>query len=190
VPANNTIQPGVYCGGIKLGDSNGVNYTFAPGVYILAGGGLNAGSSAIAHGSGVTFYNTVSTAAQTWGCNSTQGYTPLSVTGQASLTFSAPNTASNCTTWCGMLFLGDRTQGAGNGKFDQIVGGTGATFDGAAYFPKSNVKFAGNSSTTGYLVLVADNISIVGTSTFGSNYSSLPAQNPFAPYSTGGGLVE
>ncbi|MEO5922560.1 MAG: TadG family pilus assembly protein [Bryobacteraceae bacterium] len=190
VPAGNSIQPGVYCGGIKLGDSNGVDYTFQPGMYILVGGGLDAGSSAKAHGSGVTFYNTQRTASQTWGCSSAQSYTPLSVTGQATLTLSAPNTASGCTTWCGMLFLGDRTLGAGNGKFDQIVGGSTGTLDGAAYFPKSNVKFAGNSSTTGYLVLVADNISIVGTSTFGSNYSSLPAQNPFAPYSTGGGLVE
>lgn len=89
-----------------------------------------------------------------------------------------------------MLFLGDRTTGASGGKFDQVVGGSGATMDGALYFPNSNVKFAGSSSTTGYLVLVADNITITGDSGIGSNYTSLASNNPFAPYSTGGGLVE
>ena len=54
----------------------------------------------------------------------------------------------------------------------------------------NSVKFAGSSSTNGYIVLVADNITITGNSTIGSNYTTLPTNNPFAPYSTGGGLVE
>ena len=52
------------------------------------------------------------------------------------------------------------------------------------------MKFAGSSSVNGYLVLVADNITVTGNSTIGSNYTTLPTNNPFAPYSTGGGLVE
>lgn len=58
VPTNNQIQPGVYCGGISVGDSNGVTYTFQPGMYILVGGGLSTTSGAKIAGTGVTFYNT------------------------------------------------------------------------------------------------------------------------------------
>ena len=58
--------------------------------------------------------------------------------------------------------MGDKNFSAGNGKFDQIVGGSGATFDGAMYFPNSNLKFAGSSSTSGYTVIVADNVTITG----------------------------
>ena len=106
------------------------------------------------------------------------------------LTPSALLTAPTSGTFCGMLFMGDKNFSAGNGKFDQIVGGSGSIFNGGLYFPKSNVKFAGSSSTNGYIVLVADNITITGNSTIGSNYTTLPTNNLFAPYSTGGGLVE
>jgi hypothetical protein len=63
-------------------------------------------------------------------------------------------------------------------------------FDGALYFKRTPLKFAGNSTTNGYTVLVADRISINGTTTLNNNYSSLSNPNPFVPYTTGGGLVE
>ncbi|MFM2123811.1 MAG: hypothetical protein RL328_262 [Acidobacteriota bacterium] len=186
VPTNNQIQPGIYCGGINLGDSDDSTYTFMPGVYILVGGGLSVTSDAKATGTGVTFYNTATSASNNWGCTSSHSYEPLAITGQGKLTLTAPVSGN----LCGMLFMGDKSFGAESGKFDQIVGGSGSVFNGALYFPKSNVKFAGSSSVNGYLVLVADNITITGNSTIGSNYSTLPTNNPFAPYSTGGGLVE
>jgi hypothetical protein len=71
-----------------------------------------------------------------------------------------------------------------------VVGNSASTFDGALYFKKGNLKFAGTSAVNGYTVLVADNISINGTSTINNNYSTLANPNPFAPYSTGGGMVE
>ena len=188
IPTNKQIQPGIYCGGIKRGDTNEDTYTFMPGVYVLAGGGFSVTSGgAKAVGTGVTFYNTGTggTSYAAWGCPAS-GYTPMGLSGQGTLTFKAPTSG----TFVGMLFFADRTLGSGSGKFDQIVGGSTSVFDGALYFKSGNLKFAGSSSTTGYTVLVADNISINGTTTLGNNYTSLANPNPFAPYSTGGGMVE
>lgn len=70
-----------------------------------------------------------------------------------------------------------------------MVGGSNFTFNGALYFKQSSFKFAGNSSSTGYMVLVADTIDIHGATTIGNNYTALSDPNPFAPGSTGGGLV-
>ncbi len=67
-PANNTISPGIYCGGLTIGNTNGTTFTFSPGVYILAGGGLVLNSQAVVKGTGVTFYNTSSAG---WGCSGT-----------------------------------------------------------------------------------------------------------------------
>jgi hypothetical protein len=186
-PTANKIYPGVYCNGISIGDTNGATYEFQPGVYILAGGGLSLGSSAKASGTGVMFYNTGTggTNYSQWGCGN-KSYKPLAITGQGELNISAPTSGP----FVGMAFYGDRLLGSGNGKFDQIVGNSSSTFNGAIYFKKGNVKFAGKSSTNGYLVLVADNITITGTSTLGNNYTVLGQPNPFAPFATGGGLVE
>ena len=71
-----------------------------------------------------------------------------------------------------------------------MVGGSSFTFDGAIYFKQSSFKFAGNNSTNGYMVIVADTIDIHGAATMGNNYSKLSDPNPFAPGSTGGGLVQ
>lgn len=192
-PVGNKIWPGVYCGGISIGDTgeeNGekVNYQFQPGVYVLAGGGFKVTSGdAHARGTGVTFYNTGTggTNYGAWGCPNS-GYDPIGLAGQGELALSAPTSGN----FVGMLFFGDRTLGSGAGKAEQIVGGSDTRFNGALYFKKGNLKFAGSSSATGYLVLVADNISINGTSTIGNNYTTLTNPNPFAPYSTGGGMVE
>ena len=51
-----TVNPGIYCNGMNLG--NGAHVTFTPGVYILKGGGLNINGGVTATGTGVTFYNT------------------------------------------------------------------------------------------------------------------------------------
>ncbi len=179
-PANNTIQPGIYCGGIKLGNTNGVSFTFAPGIYILAGGGLDVGSQALANGTNVMFY---ATQGGSWGCPNSS-YAGLTMTGQGALHFVAPTSGP----FVGMLFFQDRVHNvSGDSK---VVGGTGSTWDGAIYFKTTGVKYAGNSTSNGYTVLVADNITINGTSTIGNNYTTLSQPNPFAPYTTGGGLAE
>jgi hypothetical protein len=180
-PTNNTLQPGIYCGGISFNDTGGVWYTLTPGIYVLAGGGLKVNSSAMVQGTGgVTFYSTSGSFSPACG-NSSIGN--ISINGQAQMNLKAP-ASGNCV---GMLFFEDRTLYGGGAT---INGGASSSFDGALYFKNSSLQFAGTNSTNGYMVLVADTISINGTTTLGNNYSTLSDPNPFAPASTGGGLVE
>jgi hypothetical protein len=72
-PTNNTLSPGVYCGGLTIGNTNGTAFTMSPGTYIMAGGGLVFNSQAVVKGTGVTVYNTSSAG---WGCSSSYNYTP------------------------------------------------------------------------------------------------------------------
>ena len=181
MPANNTLNPGIYCGGISVGNTGGNTLKFNPGIYVLAGGGFTLGSQSKVSGTGVTFYSTYSSG---WGCSggSTTDAGVLWFDGQATANFTAP-TSGTCV---GMLFFQDRTLNPGGSK---IVGGSGSTFDGALYFKKSSLQMAGNNSTSGYMVIVANTIDINGATKLGNNYTTLSDPNPFAPGSTGGGLV-
>ena len=161
-PANNTLSPGVYCGGLTIGNTNGVSFTMSPGTYIMAGGGLVFNSQAIVNGAGVTVYNTSSAG---WGCSSSYSYTPITISGQASATLSAPTTGS----LSGILFFGNRTGCSTNGScVNQINGGSTTTFNGALYLKSDKLLFSGNTSSGGCIVAVADIITINGGSTFGS----------------------
>jgi RHS repeat-associated protein len=161
-PANNTISPGIYCGGLEIGNTNGTTFTFSPGVYILAGGGLTLESQAHVAGTGVTFYNTSSSG---WGCSGSSNYTPVTISGQVTATFSAPTSG----TYKGILFFGNRTGCSTKGSCtDQINGGSTAILNGALYFASDEIMITG-SNASGYMELVADKIYINGNSNFGNN---------------------
>jgi hypothetical protein len=190
-PANNTLQPGVYCGGLTVNNTGGVTFRMASGTYMMAGGGLRLQSQAIIDATaGVTVYNTSASASHMWGCGSTSSYSPIAIDGQANLTMTAP--VSGQLT--GIAFFEDRdtavTGSNPTANPNKIVGGANTTIDGALYFKNTQLQFSGNNSSTGYMVIVADMVQINGNSTFGNNYSSLSSSNYFAPLSTGGGLVE
>jgi Flp pilus assembly protein TadG len=188
MPTGNQLSPGVYCGGISIQSTNGT-LTFSPGTYILAGGGLtiNASQSTVA-GSGVIFYNTRTSTSNTWGCSKNNlNATKISINGGlgGSVTLTAPTSGSQT----GVLFFEDRNlpQTLSN----QITGGSYATFNGALYFKKSNLTFSGGSTASnGYLVIVADTITISGTSNLGNDHADLGDVYTLAPATTGGGLVE
>ena len=190
-PTNNTLQPGVYCGGLTVNNTGGVKFTMAAGTYIMAGGGLRFQSQALIDATaGVTIYNTSASASHMWGCSNTSSFAPIAVDGQANLTMKAP--VSGPLT--GIAFFEDRdTAVTGNNptaKPNKIVGGANTAIDGALYFKNTQLQFSGSNSSTGYMVIVADMVQINGNSTFGNNYSSLGSANYFAPASTGGGLTE
>jgi RHS repeat-associated protein len=162
-PANNTLFPGVYCGGLTIGNTNGATFTMSPGVYIMAGGGLTLNSQAVVKGTGVTVYNTSSAG---WGCSKSYSYTPVTISGQVTATLSAPTSGA----LDGILFFGNRTGCATAGSCqDQINGGSTVIFNGALYFKSDQITITGGSSASGYLMLVADTIHISGNSTFGIN---------------------
>jgi RHS repeat-associated protein len=163
-PANNTLQPGVYCGGLTIGNTDGVSFTFSSGVYVMAGGGFVLNSQASVSGSGVTVYNTTSSG---WGCSSSYSYTPITVSGQVQASLSAPTSGP----LMGILFFGDRAACARRGScVNTINGGSTALLNGALYAPRDELEITG-SNASGYTMLVADKIYINGNSNFGENGS-------------------
>ena len=155
-----TLTPGTFCGGIQI---DGANVTFQPGLYILYGGGFSANATSVLNGAGVTFYNTGTK-------NGQYGFQPVTINGISNSTLSAPTTG----TYAGILFFEDRTI-AKNGNINNTInGGSGTTFDGTLYFLTSNLNYVGNSSANGYTIIIADTLSLAGTSYFGDNFTSLP----------------
>ncbi|MGI9070108.1 MAG: pilus assembly protein TadG-related protein [Bryobacteraceae bacterium] len=157
-----SLNPGTYCG---ITISGNANVTFNTGTYILSGGGFHAGSSGTTlTGTGVTFYNTCSTSP----CNGgSSGYQPISLTGNLTANLSAPTSGS----YQGILFYQDPT--VQTTSSDQITGNTSMQLTGALYFPKSELKFAGGSSSGGATMIVADTVTFTGGSSYlGDNVSN------------------
>jgi Putative Tad-like Flp pilus-assembly len=156
------LNPGVYCGGIQITGS--VPIVFNRGLYILEGGGISDTGSGTLSGTGVTFYNTY---------NSTYSYGAISLNGGGQMNFSAPTSGS----YKGILFYQDPSVPKGSSS-SLISGNSGSTFDGTIYFPTTGLSYSGNSSSSGYTILVGDTVSVSGNSTFGDNYSSLADGSP------------
>ena len=160
-----TLQPGLYVGGISI--TGNANVTFSPGTYVLAGGGLSiTGNSTIA-GAGVTFYNTSS---------SSFAYKPINITGNETGSLSAPTSGP----LAGILFFQDRSVANTPANASEVVGNSSTTFDGALYFPTTGLTWLGNSSASGYLIVVADTVTVTGNSTMtlGANYAALANGSP------------
>lgn len=140
------LQPGTYCGGIKIGSK--VQVSFDSGTYYLVGGGLNVSGNATLTGSGVTFYNTF---------NSTYAFAPFDLTGTSDITLSAPTSGP----LEGMLFFEDRN--APTGYTNTITGTTGMQLTGAIYFPENPLLFTGNYPISDQqLMMVSDTITMKG----------------------------
>ena len=161
-----TFDPGNYCGGIKI---TGGTVVFNPGVYVIDGGGLSI-SGATVSGTGVTFYLTGSSSKG----SSPSAYGPVNITGTATVNLSAPTSGP----YEAMLFYQDPSITGTASNASSIVGSSGSTFDGALYFPTTALTYAGNSSSNGYTMLVADTIKVTGNSYVGTNYSSLSGGDP------------
>jgi Putative Flp pilus-assembly TadE/G-like len=155
------MYAGVYCGGILL---NGNTYAnFNAGTYILAGGGMTINGNAWLTGTGVTFYNT----------SGTSSYQAILFNGNIVANFSAPTSGS----LAGILFFQDRSVPS-TAAGSTINGNSSSTFDGALYFPTTQLTYNGNSSASGYTIIVADKLLINGNSQMGNNYTSLANGSP------------
>jgi Flp pilus assembly protein TadG len=157
--ASVTLQPGKYFGGIKI--TGNANVTFSPGTYILAGGGLSVTGNSTLSGTGITFYNSKATG---------YAYSPINLTGNERANLSAPTSG----TLEGFLFFQDPSIAVGAAGIT-VVGNSSSSFDGIVYSPNTAITYVGNSSGSGYTILVGYTISVTGNSAFtiGSNYSSL-----------------
>jgi hypothetical protein len=148
-----TLNPGVYCQGLKLNAS--ANVTLNPGTYYLDRGSLNMTGGATMTGNGVTLVFTSST-----GSN----YATATINGGASLSLTAPSSG----TFQGIVIFGDRNMPVGTNF--SLGGGSGQGFGGAVYLPKGALSYAGGSGTnTTCTEVIADTVSLVGTSNLAIN---------------------
>jgi hypothetical protein len=173
-PTNNTIPSGTYCGGLTIGNTNGVPYQMS-GVYYMAGGGLTINSLAVITGTNVTIYNTSSANANVSGCSG-KAFAPITISGQASVTLSAPTTNTNGLE--GVLIFQDRRITSASAT--TISGSSTTQLNGAIYLLHSPLLYTGTNTSVGYQILVADTITINGNSNvyINSDYSSLQDGSP------------
>ena len=160
-----TLSPGTYCGGINI---SGGTVTFSAGQYILNGGGLQINSAnTIVTGSGVSFYNTAT---------SGYSYGTLTISGQPSVTFSAPTAGS----MQGIFWFSDRNDT--NTNQNQFNGATNASIQGTIYIPTAPLLYTGQSSSGTYTALVVNTLIMNGSTNF--------KQDPTGQYTGlgGGGL--
>ena len=145
--AHITINPGVYCGGIRITSSSVVNLN--AGIYKLNGGGLSVGGSSTLNGTGVMLFNT--------GQN---GFTPtaISIDGSSVMNLSGPTSG----TYQGMLFVQDRN--ISYSGTNQITGSSSSSYTGTLYFPSTALNYAGSSSGT-FTALIAKTLTLTGSST-------------------------
>jgi len=147
---NTTITPAtpttpyVFCTGLDIKGT----LTLNPGVYIIDAGTLNLNATGTLTGTGVTLILTSSSGSD---------YAKFTMNGSSTINLSAPTSGA----YAGMLMYGDR---AGPNQVNVINGNTAATFNGALYFPSSNVSFSGNSNAGGSACtqIIADTVRISG----------------------------
>ncbi len=182
-PPNNTLQPGVYCGGLTFGNTNGATFTMNAGTYVMAGGGFTVQSLGIVSATaGVTIYNTTGSG---YACSQSYSFSPININGQSTFNINAPTTGS----LAGIAIFQDRN--ITSTSQNQIVSQTNSVINGALYFKNSPLLWSGSNTTNGYMILVADTITINGNSglTVNNNYSSLPGGSPIRSAGSSG-LVE
>jgi len=187
------LQPGSYYGGITISGTSGAAPTvnFAPGTYVIGGGGINCSGQCTLNGTGCSFYNTTDTSPLA----STAGPITIGANTGDNVTCSlhAP-TSGACK---GLLLCQDSAVsgssgsgwwhhgGSGSTSQCSVQGCSGSTFDGAVYTPGASLKYCGSSSSShGYTVLAADSVELTsGASTQVScDYSTLT--NGMSPITT------
>lgn len=173
-PANNeTLQPGVYCGGINI---SGKNVTFASGLYIINGGILNASGTSQMTGDGVTFFLTGNGAG-------------VNTSGGSGWHLTAMKTGS----LQGFVFFLDPS--CSPTSKSTLSGTSELYFDGIIYLPNQQLNLSGgstgftNAPFTGY---IADNFNLSSSSTITINSdptkTSVPIPGAIKTANTGGQL--
>jgi len=138
------INPGVYCGGIKLMSSGTLQ--LSPGEYILTDGPLEMHGGATLEGTGVTIIMT--------GTNS-----GLKLGGASKINMSAPASG----TFAGVAFYSDRNSPV---QSSSLRGSNSLDVEGTIYLPNHNLSYGGSNSATSpakFTVLIAGTVEFVGS---------------------------
>ena len=146
-----TLQPGVYCGGMKF--TGQVNVTFAPGLYVIKDGTIDAQGGSSFAGNGVTFFLTGQGAG-------------VQLEGQANWHI----VASNSGPLAGFVFFLDPSGPSGlAAASSKLAGSAEFYFDGVVYLPQQHVTLTGGSQTftpSPYTAYIMDTLDINGDGTF------------------------
>ena len=164
-----TLYPGTYYGGLKLSGSGA--WTFMPGIYIMAGGGMNFGGEGSETGSDVLFYNTQNPTNPTGDGK----YDKFQFGGNGNVNFTAPTSGpyQNILLW----------QDPANPEA-LIHGGNHEIGTGIIYLPGATYWHGGNGSL-GAVQLIVDKFEKGGNSDINIDF-----QNFLAPYGSNLALVE
>jgi Flp pilus assembly protein TadG len=139
-----TVSPGTYSSISISGTGGGNTVVFSPGTYIIDGsGGLTIPGNSTITGNGVTFYYT--------------GSATINMTGNPSMTLSAPSTGS----YAGILMWQDKLDTNTTGP--SLGGNSGAQYNGILYFPSDQLTFFGTNNSLSVGVVVADSLALSGT---------------------------
>ena len=145
-----TINPGVYCGGMKL--NAGADVTLNPGIYYIDRGDLTVNGGATLSGTGVTIIFTSSTGAN---------WPTASINGGAVINLTPPTDGPTA----GVSIFADRSIPVGTSF--SFNGGATQYLGGVIYIPTGDVLFAGGAgSTSSCTKLIADTIQFTGSSNF------------------------
>jgi Flp pilus assembly protein TadG len=145
--ADDALQPGCYTSMNLKG-----TVTLKPGVYYIDGGNFTTNSGAVVNCTGCTIV--LSNRDPT---SSSIG--SITLNGGATMNMTAPDTG----TYKGILFYQDRRAAANNSI--RINGNSSSTFQGAFYFPKSDLTFNGTAGlNTNCMQIVAKDVSFTGNS--------------------------
>lgn len=168
VAQNETISPGVYCGGLTMKQT----VTLLPGVYIIHEGDLSANANAAVTGTDVTFIFTGNDPEDVGSINK--------INGGADMTLSAPGPAGHAAgpyagKYGGVLFM--QQPDAENGAVNKINGGADMEFSGALYFPNQEVDYTGGASdSVGCVKIIARQVTFTGSSYLNSDPVTCAAQ--------------
>lgn len=139
-----TLQPGVYCGGLSLKPQ--AVASLQPGVYVIKGGDLEVQAQSMLMGNGVVFYFT--------GQNS-----GMEIRGGGSVVVKAPATGD----YAGFVMIQDATSNVG--QTVDIQGGGRLKIEGIVYTPTWRITISGNgelNQEAQYFALIADSFNMDG----------------------------
>ena len=140
-----TLDPGVYCGGLKFNSQAQVQLN--PGNYVIKDGPFSIVGGSSVTGTGITFLLT--------GTNS-----GLKFGGASVINITAPTSG----TYAGIAIFSNRNSPADTSR---LIGSTSLDIEGVVYLPNQDLIYSGSSSSlmpAAFTVLVARTVSFQGSS--------------------------
>jgi hypothetical protein len=140
VTKDTTINPGIYCGGIKAGKSTSI-VRFNPGLYVIKGGGLSVSGGGTVIGTNATIINLNAPLAN----GGASKFDVIDFGSDAVIDWTAPTSGRIAT----IAMMSPPGQGiAGHVIQNQITSAANATINGSLYFPDQELRLGSGGTLT------------------------------------------